>query len=174
MRRRTCAALLCGPLVAGCGTATRVDFASHSRPATPVEVSVVIDHNMPLQMDPSHVSPGPAIFDVLNQTTRPTRFLIREHGQVTRTPAIAPGSTAQIKADVSPGTTLGTFSATLRSTMSTSTSLAVSGRARNGNNSLLQPRAATVIRSESDLVAETRQVSVGTKSVWLPRAIDNA
>ena len=94
---------------------------------------------MPLSVDPSHLSPGPVIFDVLNETSRPTRFLIRDHGQLTRTPAIAPGATAQIKADISPGATIGTFSSTLRTSTSSTLSLSVSGRARSGDNELTQP-----------------------------------
>ena len=54
----------------GCGTAARLDFKGHSRPATPVDVSVYLGGGKPL-VDPQRVEPGPVLFNVTNQTVKP-------------------------------------------------------------------------------------------------------
>lgn len=151
MRRRTCAAVvLCGPLLAGCGAATRLDFRGHSRPASPLQVSVYLggpasDHS--LLFDPSAVRPlraGPVLFDIANQTRDEERFSLRQHGRViAATPMIAPGQAAQLKADLRGRSitfeTFGIGSRPQAGTSRTSTELRVSRPARNGDNALAQP-----------------------------------
>ncbi len=137
MRRRACAALLlCGPLVAGCGTAARLDFNGRNRPATPVDVSVYLGSGRPL-VDPRKVRPGPVLFNVTNQTGRAqTVSIVAPDGRlVTQRVPIPAGGTGQMKA-------------TLRRTAygveqngrpSSTTLVSTEGPPRNGNNDLLQP-----------------------------------
>ncbi len=146
MRQRTCAALLlCGPLVAGCGTATRIDFSGHARPASPVQVSVWSGPQA-VRLDPSRVSPGPVLFNITNQSGRPQRFSVRAGSGrlLAQTPTIAAGQTAQLKA-----TLRGSAGAVAASTggehgsyvgySARSTRLRISGRRRTGNSELTQP-----------------------------------
>ena len=132
--------MLCGPLVAGCGAATRVDFAPHSRPASPLAVSVVADGDKRLLVDPRRISPGPVLFNVLNLSSRDVRFSVSAHGRLlARSPAIAPQATAQIEAIVSRGATIADSSRASLSATAVSFALDVSGRARTGDDALLQP-----------------------------------
>ena len=150
MRRRACAASsLCGLLVAGCGTATRVDFAGHSRPAPPVAVSVLVPASAPgvgtaARFDPSTIRPGPVLFNIANQSAYAERFSVREHGALlSETAPIAPGQTAQLKATLSGSAD--TFDTSGRelsapfATASSRQSLHVHGRARTGDSALMQP-----------------------------------
>ncbi len=146
MRQRRCAALLlCAPLVAGCGAATRIRFAGHSRPASPVDVSVWSGPKR-LRLDPSRVTPGPVLFNITNQSGRAQRFAVWARGgrRLTQTPVIAAGQTAQMKATLrgsaaavaasartAGGSYVGYFARTTR--------LSISGRPRTGDNELTQP-----------------------------------
>jgi hypothetical protein len=133
--------VLCAPLVAGCGAATRVNFASHSRPASPIDVSVVANPEQGMTFDPSTITPGPVLFNILNLNRRSERFSVRAAGHLlARSPQVAPGATAQLKATLSgPGTTIVDFSQTLRSSLTLSMDFNVSGRSRTGDNELTQP-----------------------------------
>jgi hypothetical protein len=137
VRRRACAAaLLCGPLVAGCGTAARLDFKGHSRPATPADVSVYIGGGRAL-VDPRRLQPGPAIFNVTNQTSRSQTVSITagDGRAVARGVAIPAGGTGQLKADL----TLSAYGVELDGRPSSMTLVAVRGARRNGDDDLLQP-----------------------------------
>lgn len=127
-------------MVAGCGAATRVDFAPHARPTTPVGVSVVAVGDKRLLVDPRRISPGPVLFNVLNLSGRSRRFSVSAHGKLlAQTPTIAPQATAQIKAIVSPGVTIRDSDQTSLNGAAVSVALTVSGRARTGDDDLLQP-----------------------------------
>jgi hypothetical protein len=128
-------------LVAGCGAATRVDFASHSRPASPVDVSVVATPRQGLKLDPNSITPGPVLFNILNLNRRSKRFSVRAAGHLlAQSPMIASGATAQLKATLSgPSDTIVDFSQTLRRSITLSVDMKVSGRARTGDNELTQP-----------------------------------
>jgi hypothetical protein len=137
--------LLCAPLVAGCGSATPIGFAGHSRPASPVDVSVWSGPRG-VRLDPSRVSPGPVLFNITNQSGRPQRFAVRARSGrlLTQTPMIAAGQTAQVKAALH-----GSAAAVAASTRTAGGSyvgysarlarLNVSGRRRTGDNELTQP-----------------------------------
>lgn len=133
--------VLCSPLVAGCGAATRVDFAPHSRPASPLDVSVVANPAQGLTLDPSTITPGPVLFNLLNLNRRSERFSVRAAGHLlAQSPTIAPGATAQLKATLSgPGDAIVDFSQTLRTSTTLSLDMNVSGRARTGDDELTQP-----------------------------------
>ena len=146
MRQRTRAALLlCGPLVAGCGTAARIDFSGHARPASPVQVSVWSGPKT-VRLDPIRISPGPVLFNITNQSGRPQRFSVRAGSGrlLAKTPTIAAGQTAQLKATLrrpagevsaSPSGAHGNYVGYVAS----SATLRVSGRPRTGNDELTQP-----------------------------------
>ncbi|MDE3133234.1 MAG: hypothetical protein KGL15_04125 [Acidobacteriota bacterium] len=128
-------------MLAGCGAATRVDFAGHKRPASAVEVSVLASPSG-LTLEPSRLRPGLVVFDITNQTAHAARYTVRAHGRaVARTPFIAPGQAAQLKATLSgPGETFSSFSHTSpRRTLADTVDLVVSGRARDGGAELTQP-----------------------------------
>ena len=134
--------MLCGPLLAGCGTATRVDFKPHSRPASPLEVSVLASPDFGLSLEQSRFRPGLVVFNITNQTAHAERYTLRAHGRrVAQTAFVAPGQAAQLKALLSgSGETLSSFSHTSpRGTLATTADLTVSGRARGGDDQLTQP-----------------------------------
>ena len=91
-----------------------------------------------VRLDPDHVTPGPVLFDITNQSGRPERFSVRlATGRVVaQTPAIAAGQTAQMKATLRGSA--GAVAALGRSTAEFAR-LGVSGRPRNGNDELTQP-----------------------------------
>jgi hypothetical protein len=137
--------LLCAPLVAGCGTATRMGFGGHSRPASPVDVSVWSGPQT-VRLDPGRVRPGPVLFNITNQSGRPQRFAVWAHSGrlLTQTPEIAAGQTAQVKATLSGsvaavGASTKTASGSYVGYFARSTRLSISGRPRTGNNELTQP-----------------------------------
>lgn len=142
MRRRTCAALvLCGPLLAGCGAAGRLDFRDHSRPPSPLQVSVW-SGPQGLRLEPALLSAGPVLFDIVNQSGRPERFSVRARdGRIlVQSPSIPTGGTAQLKATIGgSGYGLGALSRTVRSSIAEGVKLSVSRAARNGDNALAQP-----------------------------------
>lgn len=143
MRRRACAALLlCGPLVAGCGAATRVDFASHSRPASPLELSVAVDADHGITVDPAKIRAGLVSLEVINESPHPAQLSVKSHGRLlARTAILASGATAQLKTTLGPsGDTIGYFSQiSIRETRAASMDLNVVGRARTGDDELTQP-----------------------------------
>lgn len=133
--------MLCGPLLAGCGAATRVDFAGHERPASAVQVSVLATGSM-LTLEPSRFRPGLVVFDITNQSAHAARYSVRVRGRaVARTPFIAPGQTAQLQAMLSgSGETLSSFShIPPRGTEANTVDLTVSGKTRSGDDELTQP-----------------------------------
>ena len=146
MRQRTCAALLlCCPLVAGCGTATRIDFARHARPAVPVNVSVWSGQPT-LSIDPTRIRPGLVLFDITNQSREPERFSVRAGSGrlLARTPRIAAGQTAQLKASLHGSRAAVAAAAAARrgkfsSYFAKAVILRISGPPRTGNNELTQP-----------------------------------
>jgi hypothetical protein len=135
-RRAGAALLLCGPLVAGCGTAARLDFAPHDRPAAPIDVSVYVG-SRGLRLDPRSVRPGPVQFDVTNQsgTAVAMDVTIVDGRTLSRIPRIPPGGTAQLKTD------LGAYQVGIRivGRPTTLRSLHVGGIPRSGNRALLLP-----------------------------------
>ena len=129
--------MLCGSLVGGCGTAARLDFKGHSRPATPVDVSVYLGGGTPL-VDPRRIAAGLVEFNVTNQTAE------RAGGLGSRCPTAAwsrvprrsrPGGTAQLKATLT-GSAY-TLAAVGRRELTTL--LKVTHPGRTGNDALLQP-----------------------------------
>jgi hypothetical protein len=129
--------LLCGPLVAGCGTATRVDFASHSRPASPVDISVYVCSSG-VVLDPTRLSPGPVELNITNQSGRAVSLTVTASGHtLASSPSIPAGGTAQFKTSLSGhGHGLGVDIAGRPSSFRP---LTLSGRARTGDNELTQP-----------------------------------
>lgn len=128
--------MLCGPLVAGCGTATRIDFAPHTRPSSPLDVSVYVGSGG-IVLDPTRLSPGPVELNITNQSDRTVSVAVTGGGgrTLTRSPSIPPGSTAQLKTTLS-GRRFGVGLAAQRSS---TRSLSVAGRARTGDNELTAP-----------------------------------
>ena len=137
--------LLCAPLVAGCGSANRVDFASHPRPATPLEISVDMDRSgstfAPDTALYSSIRPGPVQFEISNQSPYAVRFSVRRDGRtIARTPVIAPGQPAQLQATlVGGGLTFNTKGSDARGSESSSVHLKLRGPLRTGDNDLTQP-----------------------------------
>ena len=128
--------MLCAPLVAGCGAATRVDFASHSRPASPIDVSVYVGTGG-ITLDPTKLSPGPVEFDITNQSGKAVSVAVMISGgrTLTRSPSIPAGGTAQLKASLSHYN----FGVGLAGQPSSMQPLTLAGRARTGDNELTQP-----------------------------------
>jgi hypothetical protein len=128
--------VLCGPLVAGCGAATRVDFASHSRPASPVDVSVYVGTGG-ITLDPRRVRSGPVELLITNQTDAAHALHVSAAGGRTIYSSARPtpaGATAQLKLTLGSGTyELGVDG------RSPSPQLHVSGPVRSGDNELTQP-----------------------------------
>jgi hypothetical protein len=135
-RRAGAAVLLCGPLVAGCGTATRLAFSEHSRPAPPVDVSVYLGPGG-IRVDPQRLTPGPVQFNVINQTgaAAAVAVTIINGRTLGRSPRIPAGGTAQFKAE------LGAYTVGIgiAGQPTTFRPLQLRGAARNGNRALLQP-----------------------------------
>jgi hypothetical protein len=128
--------VLCGSLVGGCGTAARLDFKGHSRPATPVDVSVYLGGSKPL-IDPQRVEQGPVLFNVTNQTAKPQTVSVaaRDGRPVTRGVVIPAGGTGQLKATL----TLAAYGVETDGRSSSMTSVSITGPTRTGNDDLLQP-----------------------------------
>jgi len=96
-------------LVAGCGTATRLDFKAHSRPASPVALSVYLGGGR-ARVDPVSVHGGLVVFNIANATARVQRVSLvavaggrrgRGVGVQARGVSVAAGGTAQLKAALS-------------------------------------------------------------------------
>jgi hypothetical protein len=123
-------------LVAGCGAVTRVDFASHSRPASPSDVSVYAGSSG-IVLDPSRLTPGPVEFDVTNQTAKAVVISVMagDGRTLTRTPSIPAGGTAQMKTTLSHRN----FGIGFAGQPSSIKLLKLSGRSRTGNNELTPP-----------------------------------
>ncbi len=141
MRRRTATLLACGPLVAGCVTATRLHFAGHSRPAPPVNVSVYAGRRT-VQVSPDAMRPGLVLFNIANVSGRWERFsVLRGNGRrLAQTPPIPNGGTAQLKAALRGSRyVFGVFGRGPASARFTYVRLNVSGPPRSGNNELMQP-----------------------------------
>jgi hypothetical protein len=123
-------------LVAGCGTATRVDFASHSRPASPVDVSVYVGGGG-VALDPAKLSPGPVELNITNQSGRPVAVAVTlgSGRTLTRSPSIPTGGTAELR------TTLGDHNVAvgLSGQPSSRRPLTIIGHARTGDDELTQP-----------------------------------
>ena len=141
MHRRACAAaLLCGPLVAGCGAAARLDFEGHSRPASPVDVSVYLapGGERP-QIDPVRVAPGLVQFAVANQSGRSQAVSIRapDGRVVARAVVIPAGGNGQLRASLAKGVYQVALGA--QPSSSSETSLTATGSRRTGNDELSQP-----------------------------------
>jgi hypothetical protein len=127
--------VLCAPLLAGCGTAARLSFKGHGRPATPIDVSVYVGDGR-VSSDPRRITAGPVELLVVNASAHVrTVFVALPDGRViARTPKVEPGGTAQLK------TTLTRSAYELRAAGRRSGALLTVGRpARSGNADLLQP-----------------------------------
>ncbi|HTW12932.1 MAG TPA: hypothetical protein VME01_09325 [Solirubrobacteraceae bacterium] len=124
-------------LVAGCGTATRLDFRGRSRPATPLEVSVYYGSN-DLLVDPRTFTPGPVQFNITNQSSDTVMFALSSTSSST---SIPPGATGQITVDLTrPAYVIQAARALRRN--HTAVRVAIlhrQGPARTGNSALLQP-----------------------------------
>jgi len=128
--------VLCGSLVGGCGTATRLDFKGHSRPATPVDVSVYLGGGKPL-VEPRRIAAGLVQFNVTNQTGRPqvVSITLPNLRVIARTPKVEAGGTAQLKASLTGSAYM--LEAVGRRELTTV--LKVTHPGRTGNDALLQP-----------------------------------
>jgi hypothetical protein len=127
--------VLCAPLLAGCGSAARLDFKRHNSPASPIDLSVYVADGR-VAFDPRRITAGPVELLVVNQSAQARKVVVTlPDGQVVAgTPKVEPGSSAQLK------TTL------MRSTYEfriagrrSGPRLTVERPARSGNNDLLQP-----------------------------------
>lgn len=97
--------MLCGPLVAGCGTAARIGFAGHARPAAPLEVSVYVNDGRVL-IAPTSIDSGLVTFDVTNQASRSLELWLAGTGgncTLGTSGPVASGQTAQFTAQLSTG-----------------------------------------------------------------------
>jgi hypothetical protein len=123
-------------LVAGCGAATRVDFASHSRPASPVGVSVYVGAGG-IQLDPTRLSPGPVEFNITNQSGRAVSVavMVSDGRALSTSPSIPSGGTAELKTTLSHYS----FGVGFAGHASSMKLLTLTGRARTGNGELTQP-----------------------------------
>jgi hypothetical protein len=123
-------------LVAGCGAATRVDFKGHSRPASPLEVSVYLGGGRPV-VDPRTITPGPVQFNVTNQTAKPQTLAIAVPGgrRVTRSLTIPAGGTGQVQTTLRPAA----YGVEQDGPPAAITLISTRGRGRTGDNQLLQP-----------------------------------
>jgi hypothetical protein len=128
--------VLCGSLVGGCGTAARLDFKGHSRPATPVDVSVYLGGGAP-QIDPRRIAAGLVELNIANQTAsaQAVSLTLPDGRVVARTPTVEAGGTAQLKATLT-GSAY-TLAAVGRRELTTL--LKVTHPGRTGNDALLQP-----------------------------------
>jgi hypothetical protein len=128
--------VLCGSLVGGCGTAARLDFKGHSRPATPVDVSVYLGGGKPL-VDPQRVEPGPVLFNVTNQTAKPQTVSVAapDGRPVTGGVVIPAGGTGQLKATL----VLTAYGVEADGRSSSMTLVSTKGSTRTGDDDLLQP-----------------------------------
>ena len=136
MRRRKGAAVaLCAPLVAGCGAVTRIDFASHSRTASPIDVSVYAGAGG-IVIDPSRLSPGPVEFSITNQTRKTVSLAVTLSGGRTlaRSPSIPVGGTAQLETTLSHDSGIGYVGRPASVRL-----LSLSGPTRTGDDALTQP-----------------------------------
>jgi hypothetical protein len=127
--------VLCTPLLAGCGTAARLSFKGHGRPATPIDVSVYVGDGR-VSFDPRRLTAGPIELLVANESARARMVVVTlPNGRVVaRTPKVQPGGTAQLK------TTLTRSAYEVRASGARSGSLLTVRRpARSGNADLLQP-----------------------------------
>jgi hypothetical protein len=123
-------------LVAGCGAATRVDFASHSRPASPVDVSVYVGAGG-IQLDPTRLSPGPVEFNITNQSGRAVSVavMVSDGRALSTSPSIPSGATAELKTTLSHYS----FGVGFAGDASSMKLLTLTGRARTGDGELTQP-----------------------------------
>jgi hypothetical protein len=128
--------VLCGSLVGGCGTAARLDSKGHSRPATPVDVSVYLGGGKPL-IDPRRIGGGLVEFNVANQTRSPqvVSITLPDLHVIARTPKVEAGGTAQLKASLTGSAYM--LEAVGRRKLTTL--LKVTHPGRTGNDALLQP-----------------------------------
>jgi hypothetical protein len=127
--------VLCAASVAGCGAVTPIDFASHTRPASPTDVSVYVGSGG-IVLDPSRLRPGPVELNITNQSGRTVAVAVLTGGRpLTRSSSIPAGGTAQIKTTLSHhGSGVG-----LAGQPSSIRPLTLSGRVRTGENELTQP-----------------------------------
>jgi hypothetical protein len=136
VHKRVCAALvLCAPLLAGCGSAARLESTGHNRPASPIDVSVYVGDGR-AAFDPRRITAGPVELLVVNQSAHAQEVVVTLPGGrvVAKTPKVEPGGSAQLKA------TLRRSSYEVRIAGHRSGSrLTVERPARSGNNELLQP-----------------------------------
>ena len=128
--------MLCGSLVGGCGTAARLDVKGHSRPATPVDVSVFLGGGKPL-VDPRRIAAGLVELNVTNQTGIPqvVSISLPNLRVIARTPEVEAGGTAQLKATLTGSAYM--LEAVGRRELTTM--LKVTHPGRTGNDALLQP-----------------------------------
>jgi hypothetical protein len=127
--------VLGAPLLAGCGSATRLESKGHNRPASPIDVSVYVGDGR-VAFDPRHITAGPVELLVANQSAHAQEVVVTLPGGrvVAQTPKVEPGGSAQLK------TTLSRSSYEVRIVGRGSGSrLTVEHPARSGNNDLLQP-----------------------------------
>jgi hypothetical protein len=136
VHKRVCAAfVLCAPLLAGCGSAARLKFEGHNRPASPIDLSVYVGDGR-VAFAPRRITAGPVELLVVNQSARAREVVVTlPDGRVAaKTPELEPGGSAQLK------TTLTRRSYEVRILGRGSGSrLTVERPARSGNNELLQP-----------------------------------
>ena len=90
--------MLCAPLLAGCGTAARLNFKGHNRPAAPIDVSVYVGDGR-VAFDPRRIAAGPVRLLVANESAsaRSVVIALPDGRVVARTPEVASGATAQVK-----------------------------------------------------------------------------
>jgi hypothetical protein len=128
--------VLCAPLVAGCGAVTRIDFVSHSRPASPIDVSVYAGTGG-IVLDPSRLQAGPVEFNITNQSGKSVSVAVMTGGgrTLSASPSIPSGGTAQLKTTLN-NHTVGVGYAGQPSSIKP---LSISGKARSGDDELTQP-----------------------------------
>jgi hypothetical protein len=127
--------VLCALLLAGCGSAARLESKAHNRPATPIDLSVYVG-DAGVTSDPRRFTAGPVELLVVNQSSHARNVVITlpDGRVVAYTTKVEPGASAQMK------TTLAPSAYEVRIVgRSSGSRLTVERPARSGNDDLLQP-----------------------------------
>jgi hypothetical protein len=129
---------LAGLIASGCGSQS--DYKNDLRPAAPINVTAEIS-DRGVSVSPTRFGAGPIVLIVTNQSTSSQAVTLEDEQDVSgkgltqSIPAINPGDTGQIKADV----TEGTYRVRVGNEAIPSATLFVGTKRRSAQNDVLQP-----------------------------------
>lgn len=131
--RALVAALLVGAvLLGGCGS--KNDYKNDPRPPVPINVTAELS-DRGVGVSPTHFGAGPIVLIITNQSTRSQAVTLTDGDKFRQSiPAINPGDTGQIKADVVEGS----YQVKVGG-QSTPASLTVGAKRPSAQNEVLQP-----------------------------------